>query len=108
MTRTLLLLTAILLATGCVRQEVVVKTTTTYASMDNQWLAPCPLVEPPDGIAYIMATPQGKADMWARKYLDQAGINGDCNIRLKAALDYNIKKAAEKVTITCTEDGVCK
>jgi hypothetical protein len=76
--------------------------------MDNQWLAPCPLVEPPDGISYILASPQGKADLWARQYLKQAGITGDCNIRLKGALDYNKKKAAEQTTVTCNDTGVCK
>lgn len=107
MIRSLILLIAVLVLTGCGHQQIVEKTVTKYVALEEGWFAPCPMVEPPKMLEYNAVTDRKKADMWARKYLDQAGVNGDCNIRLKEALEYQRKKAAETTTVTCV-DGVCK
>jgi len=107
MIRSLILLIAALGLTGCGHQQIVEKTVTKYVALDERWFAPCPMVEPPKVSVYNATTPAGKSDMWARKYLDQAGVNGDCNIRLYQALQYQRKKAAETTTVTCV-DGVCE
>ncbi|MNQ63519.1 hypothetical protein D3C85_779020 [compost metagenome] len=107
MIRSLILLIAALVLTGCGHQQIVEKTVTKYVVLDESWFAPCPMVEPPPMREYLATTEQGKADVWARKYLEQAGVNGDCNIRMKNALMYQRKKAAETTTVTCV-DGVCE
>lgn len=108
MIRLIILFMMVLSMAGCGfnKPQVIEKTTIKYVVIDDAWLAPCVMVLPPDKALYKSKTPTQRADLWARKYLDQAGINGDCNIRLNKALDYNRKKAASTTTITCT-DGVC-
>lgn len=107
MIRILVLLIAVLTLVGCA-PKVQTITTTVYrnVTMDDAWLVDCATVTPPDTVEYNAASLKSRSDMWARKYLDQAGVNGDCNIRLKEARDFNARMKAATSTVVCT-DGVC-
>lgn len=68
---------------------------TKYVTMESAWLVPCPLLAPPESVAYQSATLRQRTEMWSAIYLKQAKVQAGCNIRLDQAAKYNLLKQTE-------------
>lgn len=100
----------LLVLVGCtpqIKEVVVEKTVTRYATMEDAWLADCPVLPPPTmDPKYRSASLQGRIDLWSTFYVQYAKVGGGCNVVLKNAREYNQLKRSESTTLTCKE-GVC-
>lgn len=73
--RVLLLIVLVILLSGC----------ETMAGFDDDWLAQCTQLPPPDKETYRNSTPDEKVLLWADLYVRQAGVMKKCNARIAEA-----------------------
>ena len=91
MTKVLIVFVSMAFLSACTKDHFIV------VSFEDNQLRPCSIAQPPDRVAYSNADADTRAIMMTDSYITQIEYTTECNIRLNALREYNLKMKAKGV-----------